>query len=125
MLETADSIADIKEAADQMGPIIEDLVRHSLGDREYARAVENIRVLREEMLELEEPGLFNDWYKAFKQKLMEGELGGDRVEMWWELRKNKVGLIDKKASSVSEVNEEEAQEVRLVLSVRRTQANSG
>lgn len=111
MLETTEDVAGIKEAADQMGAIIEKLVDKSLGDREYARAVENIRVFREEMLELEEPGLFNEWMRAFKRKIMNGELGGDRREMWWEVRQNRVGLIEKKASGLSEVTEEEAKDV--------------
>lgn len=63
--------------------------------------------MREELIEMEEPGAFNDFIRSLKRKLLAEELGGDRREMWWEIKKNKLGLIDKKSSEQSTVDEEE------------------
>ncbi|KAI9689699.1 MAG: ATP-dependent DNA helicase II subunit 2 [Bogoriella megaspora] len=108
MLETSEDPGIIGEATKQMSKIVQDLVRHSVGDSGYGRAMECTRVMREELIEFEEPGLFNDFVKELKKKLLAGELGGDRMEMWWLLRVNRLGLIDKKASPSSSVTEEEA-----------------
>ena len=59
-------------------------------------------------MDLEEPGIYNDLIRQLKKKLLVEELGGDRREMWWEVRKNRLGLIEKKSSEVSTVDEEEA-----------------
>lgn len=65
--------------------------------------------MRNELIEMEEPGAFNAFIKELKRKLLAEELGGERREMWWEIRKNRLGLIEKKKESeASEVGEEEA-----------------
>ena len=60
------------------------------------------------MIDLEEPAIYNDFIKDLKQKLLTEKLGGDRREMWWEVRKAKLGLIQKSVSEQSNVYEEEA-----------------
>jgi len=107
-LALADSLDAVKDFVVQMAAIVEDRIRHSFGDSAYARAVEELGVMRQEMIDLEEPGPFNDMLTELKRKIMAEELGGNRKEMWWLVRKSKVGLIDKKASHVSSVTEEEA-----------------
>ena len=77
--------------------------------------MEELKVLRDEMVDLEEPAIYNDFIKDLKQKLLTEKLGGDRREMWWEIRKTKLGLIEKSASEQSNVFEEEA---KLFLSSR-------
>ena len=42
---------------------------------------------------------------------MKEELGGDRRELWWLIRRSKIGLIDRNQSDQSEVSEDEAKEV--------------
>jgi ATP-dependent DNA helicase 2 subunit 2 len=113
MLETAEDISSIEEAAKQMGTIIRSLITHSLGDSGYGRAIANVATMREELINMEEPGLYNDFVKDLKKRLLGGELGGDRRDMMWEIRKAKLGLIDNKASEVSEVTEDQATEVRI------------
>ncbi|KAJ9637209.1 ATP-dependent DNA helicase yku80 [Coniosporium tulheliwenetii] len=108
MLATTEDIGTIKDAAKQIGSIIQSYIRHSVGDSGYKRAVEAIRVVREEMTELEEPGVFNDLIRDLKTKILGEELGGDRKEMWWLVRANRLGLIDKRMSPLSEVEEDEA-----------------
>jgi len=46
--------------------------------------------------------------------LEEGGGGGDRREMWWKVKKARLGLIDKRTSEVSDATEEEAQAVSLI-----------
>lgn len=108
MVASAEEVDAIRDAVKQMTVIIEDQIRHSMGDNDYDRAVEGLNVMRSEMVELEEPELYNDAVRSLKKKILDGELGGDRSEMWYTIRKTKVGLIDKKLSNVSQVTEEEA-----------------
>lgn len=107
-LNTTDSVEDIKNIANQFSVIIQDYIRHSMGDSGYQRAVEAIRVMKEEMLELEEPGVYNDFMRELKKKIIAEELGGERKEMWYKIRVNKLGLIDNRATDLSDVTEEDA-----------------
>lgn len=109
-LDTAPDEAQIETAATQMGEVIRDLISESFGDSLYARAAEAIGVLRTEMINFEEPGMYNDFIRDLKTKLLAGELGGDRREMWWKIRTGKLGLIEAGQSEVSEVTSEEAKE---------------
>lgn len=95
-----------------MTAIIEDQIRHSLGDVNYDRVIEGLGVMREELISYEEPASYNDFMRQLKEKLLKEELGGDRRELWWLVRRSKLGLIDKEQSDRSEVTEEEAKEVR-------------
>lgn len=67
--------------------------------------------MRDEMIEIEEPGVYNAFVRGLKQKLLAGELGGDRREMWDGIRKHRLGLVEKRHSESSEVGEEEANKV--------------
>lgn len=111
MLSRADSLDIIRDAVKQMGSIIETQIKHSLGDANYDRAVEGLGTMREELVDYEEPALYNDFLSALKAKILAEELGGDRKELWWLFRKSKLGLIDQATSEVSKVTEEEAKEV--------------
>jgi ATP-dependent DNA helicase 2 subunit 2 len=111
MLSTAESLDTIKDAAKQMAYIIRSLITHSLGDSGYPRAVANLSVMQEELIDMEEPGLYNDFISDLKERIMVGDLGGDRREMMWEIRKARLGLIDKSRSELSDVTEAEASDV--------------
>ncbi|KAL8652209.1 MAG: hypothetical protein Q9226_004366 [Calogaya cf. arnoldii] len=111
LLDSAESIEAIRDAAQQLGKIIEGRIKDSFGDIAYARALEEIRTLREEMTEMEEPTLFNDFARQLKRKLLSEELGGNRKDFWWEYRKSKLGLIDNKAAETSDATEEDGKAV--------------
>lgn len=66
--------------------------------------------MREELIEMEEPEVYNEFVRELKRQLLAEELGGDRREMWAEVRKNRLGLVEKKSSERSKVGEEEAKE---------------
>ncbi|KXT14730.1 hypothetical protein AC579_6398 [Pseudocercospora musae] len=108
MLQNADGIPEIYEACKQLKFIILDWAKHSIGESNTGRVVEGIRVMREEIIEFEEPAAFNDVLKEIKKKMLGGELGGDRKEMWYRIRVNKLRPIDKKESAQSDFTEEEA-----------------
>ncbi|KAJ5891195.1 ATP-dependent DNA helicase II subunit 2 [Penicillium subrubescens] len=110
MLSRADSIEIIHDAVKQMTSIIETQIKHSLGDANYDRVVEGLGTMREELVDFEEPTLYNDYLAALKGKILGDELGGDRNELWWLIRKSKLGLIDQATSEVSKVTEDEAKE---------------
>lgn len=94
-----------------MAGIIEGLIKHSLGEANYDRVIEALGTMREELVDYEEPALYNHFLAALKGKILGEELGGDRKELWWLVRKSKLGLIDQATSEVSKVTEQEAKEV--------------
>lgn len=112
MLETAEDVKVILDAAKQMGNIIYELIRTSLGDQWYAQALENLTALREQMIEFEEPGVYNDFIRELKAKLLRDELGSGRKDLWFQVtREKKLGLIDRETAPASDVWEEEAASV--------------
>ena len=111
MLDAAEDPSTITDAVDQLASIIETLIRDSFGDINYGRAIAGMDVMRKEMIELEEPALYDGFVRRLKTKILTGELGGDRREMWDEIRKNKLGLVEKKLSERSKIEDEEAREV--------------
>ncbi|KAJ5212171.1 uncharacterized protein N7498_003817 [Penicillium cinerascens] len=110
MLSRAESVDTIHDAVRQMSAILEAQIKHSLGDANYDRVVEGLGTMREELVDYEEPALYNEFLRVLKGKVLSEELGGDRRELWWLVRKSKLGLIDQATSERSEVSEEEAKE---------------
>ncbi|KAK4157963.1 SPOC like C-terminal domain-containing protein [Chaetomidium leptoderma] len=109
ILATAADDATIESAAKQMGEIVRKLVRDSFADLFYARAAENLRVMREELIGLEVPGLYNKFLMGLKKSVLSGELDGDRREMWFKhIVGGHLGLITQDESEVSEVTADEA-----------------
>jgi ATP-dependent DNA helicase 2 subunit 2 len=109
-LAATDDLAAIQSAADEMGKNIREYISSSVGDSGYGRALEAIRVMRDEITELEEPDIYNAFIRELKKDILDGKLNGDRREMWWRIRGSKYGLIDRKRSFASDVTEEEAAE---------------
>ncbi|KAL8714138.1 MAG: hypothetical protein Q9220_001866 [cf. Caloplaca sp. 1 TL-2023] len=114
MIDVAESVEGMRDAATQLGSIIETRIKDSFGDVAYARALGEIKVLREEMVDLEEPAIYNNFAKDLKRKLLSEELGGNRKDFWWEFRKSKLGLIDSKTSESSDVTEEDTKAVSVL-----------
>ncbi|GAM88849.1 hypothetical protein ANO11243_068830 [Dothideomycetidae sp. 11243] len=116
LLQRADDMPAVHAAVAQMGKITRDLVSASTGDANYARATECLRVVREEMVDLEDAEAWNDLLKEFKKDLFAGKLGGDRAELWFELRAARLGLI-RSNECQGGVDEEEA---KAFMSARRS-----
>lgn len=112
IVSSATSDANIQDAAKQMSKIISQFVKDSTGDSGYSRALENMKVLRSELLSLEMPDIYNDFIREFKRRLLGAELGGDRREFFLRVRGEKLGLIDNKALNFCDVSEEDAAQVR-------------
>lgn len=111
MLDSAESPAAIREAAEALATLIEKHISDSFGGNLYGKAIEELSVMREEMIEVEEPGVYNAVLRRLKEKLVKEELGGERKDFWYEVRKHRLGLVDMKASERSDVGEDEAREV--------------
>lgn len=111
-LEIADTDEALEDASKQMGGIIRNLITDSFGDSKYAQALECFGVLREELINMDEPKLFNTFVRDLKKSLLSGALGGDRRDFWFKIRWSKLGLIDNEQSEPSDVAPAEAEEVR-------------
>lgn len=109
-LDVTDDLEAIQDAANAMGAEIRKLIRNSVAESAYGRALEAMRVMRDELTELEEPDMWNDFITSLKKEVRTGELGGDRREMWWRIRGSKYGLVDRKKCFASSVSEEQAAE---------------
>lgn len=107
-LESADQEDVIKDLVSQMSQIIQEKITNSYADRDYDIALELLGTLREEMKDYEYPELYNDVVQDLKTKLLAEELGGPRKDMWNEVRKHRLGLIEKRVSEQSKVTEEDA-----------------
>ncbi|CAG7921487.1 unnamed protein product [Penicillium olsonii] len=112
-LSRADSIEAIHDAVQQMATIIESQITHSLGHSNYDRVTEALRTMREELVDYEEPTIYNDFVRGLKEKMLAEKLGGDRTELWFFVRKGKLGLIDQNEVESSTVEESEAREVSI------------
>jgi len=114
-LANAANLDSIKDAVQQMEKIIENHVRRSFGDANYDRVVEELGVLREELIDYEEPELYNNFLRRLKDNILKEKLGGDRQELWWLIRRSKIGLVDKSISDRVQVTEQEAKQVSLTF----------
>ncbi|KFY63939.1 hypothetical protein V496_03567 [Pseudogymnoascus sp. VKM F-4515 (FW-2607)] len=115
-LGAAVDITTIESASKEMEGIIRSLIEHSLGDSGYGRAIANLGVMRDELASLEMPEVYNSFIRRLKEDLLKEKLGGDRRELWWEVKKARLGLVDKRKTEVSTVSEEEATEFYAVTS---------
>ncbi len=106
------SVKQIEGFSEQMGRIVESLIATSTGDLHYARAAENMHVMREELIGLEEPAIYNTYVTKLKERLAAEKLGGPRLDMWWTIRTSGLGLITASESDVSSVTDDVAQEAR-------------
>lgn len=103
-------------AVDDMTKVIHSLIRDSMGDQHYDRALENIGVMREQLIGLEVPGLYNDFMMGLKTKLKSGALGGDRRDFWVKIRyPGRLGLIDNTQSEYSAITADDARKVSSVV----------
>ncbi|MCJ1315668.1 ATP-dependent DNA helicase II subunit 2 [Xylographa vitiligo] len=110
MLETTEDPNGIVDAASQLISIIEKHIKDSFGDSNYHRVIAEMTALRQEMIEMEEPSLWNDWLKKLKEKLRSDGLGTGRDELWWRIRKDKLGLVVKSEMEVSDIGDDEARQ---------------
>lgn len=113
MVEYASEESEIEDAAKQMGGIIRSLISDAFGDNKYDQAVEYLGVFRDTMVRWEMPELYNSFLRDIKPRMLSGELGGDRRELWWQMKgaRATLGLIDQSTSEPSKVTTEEAIQV--------------
>lgn len=114
MIAASRNVTQIQDASKQLGAVVRSFITDSFGDSNYDRAMECLGVMREELLGMEEPEMYNAFIRDLKRGLLSGALGGDRRDFWFKLRWSSLGLIDNTQSEVSNVTHEEAQEVSFV-----------
>lgn len=110
-MAVGDDLDSMRDAVGQLSTLIHEWISASFGDVMYGKVIEAMAAMKEECVEIEEPGLYNSFIRDLKTKIHDGSLGGDRGELWWKIRAGRLGLIDRKLCSVSEVAEEEKDKV--------------
>ncbi|KAL1296994.1 hypothetical protein AAFC00_004590 [Neodothiora populina] len=93
-LLTTTSLASVQSLFTQFSAIIKALITSSFGDANYQRALEALRVMREEAIDFEAPEMYNDFLRALKKDIVVDDDGeSDRREMWYLIRKERLGLV--------------------------------
>jgi ATP-dependent DNA helicase 2 subunit 2 len=103
----------VEDSVKQLAEIIRSHIANSMGASGYDRAAENMRVMREELINLEEPDMYNSFIKDLKKRLLAGELNGDRRMMWLKVGWERLGLITTEQSEASFVTSDQADKVSL------------
>lgn len=109
MLVAPETDEAVAAAVDGMAEIVRELLL-ATGDVKQDQAQENIKVMREAMIDFEFPDLYNDFIKDLKKRIFNKEFG-NRREFWQNIKHAKLGLIDTDILPVSDVSPEEATEV--------------
>jgi ATP-dependent DNA helicase 2 subunit 2 len=104
-LRTTEDLSDLKEAGKEMLAVLKELIKYSLADANYGRVCEILKVMREEYIEYDEPGIYNIVLQRLKEAIVSEELDGDRMECWDGIRYNRLGLITKGESERVEVDD--------------------
>ncbi|PSS03796.1 ATP-dependent DNA helicase II [Coniella lustricola] len=109
-LSTVKTDQGIETAMKGMADVVSSLIKESFGDQNYDQAIENVGVMREQMIGLEMPKLYNDFLRDLKTQLNSEAFGGDRRDMWYKIRwSGKLGLITTDESETSSVTKDDAQ----------------
>lgn len=104
-------VPTVRDAAKQMGEITREVIKeYRTGALNYERAIENMKVMRYEMIECEEPDSYNKFIRGLKKDLLNGSLSGDSRDLWFKIKSFKLGLIDNEQAQSSEVSVTEATE---------------
>lgn len=96
------------KAAAQMGKIIEKRIMQcgdggDLGRMAHERVLEEMRVLREQMLDLDYAAWWNEWVSGLKERLLlKGELAGLRTELWGRISSERLGLVEGNRTHVTD-----------------------
>jgi ATP-dependent DNA helicase 2 subunit 2 len=111
LMSSVDNANIISDAVKQMKTICENLATKSYGDKNYARVVEMLSLVRKEMVDVESAALYNDLLRDFKQKIFAEKLGGNRRELWLQIRNARIGLItNEEEAGPSDVSKDQADE---------------
>ena len=100
----------VRDACQQLQEIIHTLIKTSVGTMKNKQSLELIRIMREECYDKGVEEIFNDFIRDLKTKLLGGELNGDRTDMWFDIRRDKQGLILKTDDNPGGVSKEEVDE---------------
>lgn len=116
LLEASVSSSEIHDLVSQMAKIIYQMAANTATRGSFDMVTANMRVLRSQMMDLEMPEMYNDFIRAFKQKLVAGELfenefASSKRELWFCVKSKRLGLIDTEVSEHSDISKEEAAQV--------------
>jgi ATP-dependent DNA helicase 2 subunit 2 len=98
----------VNDACRQLEEIIYTMIKTSVGHTKYKQSLELIRTMREECYDKGVEETFNDFIRDLKQKLLGEELNGNRDDMWFEIRRDKQGLILKTDDNPGGASKQEA-----------------
>ena len=84
-----------------MEALVREAITNSFADMLYGKACDMMMVMREELIDLDEPNIYNDFVRCLKDELLAGKLGGNRTDMWKEIQKRRLGFITTQESERS------------------------
>ncbi|KKA28187.1 hypothetical protein TD95_003720 [Thielaviopsis punctulata] len=109
MLDAAQDDKKTADAVAQMGAIIRLLINQGFGGNTDDRVLEHLGTVRDEMIDMNLPDLYNNYLRELKSDLLAGKLGGDRKELWFKIIKiAKLGLIREDQADASTVSMQQA-----------------
>ncbi|KAF3929000.1 hypothetical protein ABW19_dt0208141 [Dactylella cylindrospora] len=103
MVNAVEESTEVYPLIQQMSDIIKDIIQHSVADLQYGQAIECMKALREECIDLELFELYDSFIKDLKTFL---EV--DRRDFWSRVRKERLGLVLPSEDSRSRVTLEES-----------------
>ena len=113
VIANAESVDEVRDACSQLQRIIFEWIAQSTETLGHGKSIEAIRVMREEALELEEPGLYNAMLRQLKDKIVGGDLGGKR-EAWYLIKANRLHPISQSETGVSDLDDQNARSFMLL-----------
>ncbi|CAL3964795.1 unnamed protein product [Diplocarpon coronariae] len=91
MLENPDEPA-IAKATNEMAGHIRYYLKTLTGNNNFGKVFSLLKAFRNEMVELEFPGIYNNFLRDLKDEVANGDFG-DRREFWLQFRRSVCGLI--------------------------------
>ncbi|XP_071804212.1 X-ray repair cross-complementing protein 5-like isoform X1 [Asterias amurensis] len=94
----------VKQASEQMQDGISKLIHDSFGSQFYSKAMDCLKVFRQELIKLQKPCVFNDYMRRLKDELKENS----KMDFFELIQSERIKLIDASESSQSKVSIAEA-----------------
>ncbi|KAG4413194.1 hypothetical protein IFR04_013659 [Cadophora malorum] len=108
LMQVTEKDEDIFKAVSQMGKAIRQSLKTAMGNVNHPVIFSQIKAVRDEMIDIDMPEIYNDFIKDLKTRIFQKNEFGDQRNFWADFKFQKLGLI--RGSGNAGVTEEEAAE---------------